>query len=258
MHENIHKGHRERMKKRFLREGIDSFEVHNIIELLLFFGIPYKDTNEIAHRLLLRFGSVSNLFDATVEDIMQVEGVGENAATLIKLIPPLCRIYMTDKEKLSDIIDNVDVLGEFLTRKYIGVNVETVLLVLLDNSYRVISVETVFEGSVNSANISNRKLLELAILKNASMVVLAHNHPGGIAIPSMDDVDTTSRMVRLFDSIGAPLLEHILVAGDQYTPILYNRLGKRRLLPDASKICSRIDLDRFYGVGKEGMSENEQ
>ncbi len=245
---NIHAGHRERVKKRFLKEkGLDNFEEHNILELLLFFGIPFKDTNETAHRLLERFGSISRMMDALPEDIMQVEGVGENAMILIKLIPSLCKVYMHQKNEIGAVFDNVEKLGRMFVDKYSDVNVETVYLMLLDNSYREILTEKIFEGSVNSAQISPRKLAEITLLKNASMVVLAHNHPNGIAIPSFDDLETTTSLVRLFDSIGAPMLEHILVAGKSYTPILYNQLGERRLLPDNAALASKIDILSFYG-----------
>lgn len=245
---NIHAGHRDRLKKRFLREGLDAFEEHNIIELLLFFGIPFKDTNDIAHELLLRFGSISNLLDANIEDIMQVKGVGENAAILIKLIPSVCRIYLEQKDGGFESCDNIDKLGKMLCNKYLAVNVETVMLTLLDNAYRVISVEKVFEGSVNSAQVSTRKLVELALLKNASMVVISHNHPNGIAVPSIDDLETTTALMHLFDAINTPLLEHILVADNTYTPIIYNQLGERRLLPDSSTLSSSHDLSAFYNI----------
>ena len=135
-----------------------------------------------------------------------------------------------------------------LCNKYLAVGVETVMLTLLDNAYRVISVEKVFEGSVNSAQVSTRKLVELALLKNASMVVISHNHPNGIAVPSIDDLETTTALMHLFDSINTPLLEHILVADNTYTPIIYNQLGERRLLPDASALSARHDLSAFYNL----------
>ncbi len=138
-----------------------------------------------------------------------------------------------------------------LVSKYRAVNVETVYLLLLDNGYRIISVEKIFEGSVNSAQITPRRLAEVALANNAAMAVLSHNHPGGIAIPSFDDIETTSSLVRMFDSIGAPLLEHVLVAGESYTPIIYNQLGEKRLLPDSSLLSAKIDLRTFYYGGTQ-------
>ena len=126
---NIHAGHRDRLKRRFLREGIEGFEEHNIVELLLFFGIPFKDTNSIAHNLLKKFGSIKNIFDAPIDEIVRVDGVGEHAATLLKLIPQLCRIYLEQKElNESEDVNNVEKLGRMLINKYVGVNVETVYI----------------------------------------------------------------------------------------------------------------------------------
>lgn len=248
---NIHQGHRTRLKARFLREDIDNFDEHTMIELLLYFGIPYKDTNEIAHRLLEHYGSLSNVFDARFEQLLEIDGIGENAATLIKLIPSLSRVYLSQKEDLSGALDNIDKLGKMLVSRYRGVAVETVYLILLDNAYRLLAVERVYEGSVNSAQISTRSLVERAIRHNAAMVVLAHNHPSGLAIPSSEDIHTTSLLSGVFDGIGAPMLEHVLVAGESYTPIIYDHLGKKRLLPDVSAISAKVDLRAFYGEDDE-------
>ena len=248
---NVHEGHRQRVKLRFLREDIDGFDEHTMIELLLYFGIPYKDTNETAHRLLDHFGSLSKVLDAPYEQLVEIEGVGNNTATLIKLIPSLARVYLAQKEDLSGALDNIDKLGRMLVSRYRGVSVETVYLILLDNAYRLLAVERVYEGSVNSAQISTRSLVERAIRHNAAMVVLAHNHPSGLAIPSSEDIHTTSLLCSVFDGIGAPMLEHVLVAGESYTPIIYDHLGKKRLLPDTSAISAKVDLCAFYGESDE-------
>lgn len=245
--ENIHAGHRQRLKARFLREDIDNFDEHTIIELLLFFGIPYKDTNVIAHELLSRFGSLSNILEARYDQLLTVDGVGENAATLIKLIPSLVRVYLSQKENLDGAFDNIEKLGRMLVSRYRGVTVETVYLMLLDNAYRLLSIEKVYEGSVNSAQISVRRLAEIALINNASMVVLAHNHPSGLAIPSSEDIHTTATLSAMFDQIGAPMLEHILVAGEGFTPIIYDQMGKKRLMPDSSALAAKVDLAAFYG-----------
>ena len=249
--DNIHRGHRQRLKARFLREGIDGFDEHTMVELLLFFGMPYKDTNNIAHALIERFGSLSGVLDARYEQLLSVEGVGENVATLIKLSPAVSRVYLSQKENVTGALDNIEKLGRMLVSRYRGVSVETVYLMLLDNAFRLISIEKVYEGSVNSAQISSRRLAEMALLNNAAMVVLSHNHPGGIAIPSTDDINTTGMLSNMFDSIGAPMLEHVLVAGESFTPIIYDHLGEKRLLPDASVLSTRVDLGEFYKKGED-------
>ena len=245
---NLHSGHRARMKARFLQSGIENFDEHNVVELLLFFGIPYKDTNEIAHRLITRFGSLAGILDAEAEELLSIEGVGENATVLLKLLPEICKLYVQQKSELGEgeIYDNVDKLGRMLTARYLGVERETVLLTLLDNSMKIISVETIYQGSVNSVQLSVRDLVEVALKKKAAMVVLSHNHPSGVAVPSLDDLETSSRLAELFDSIGTPLLEHILVAQNSYTPIMYTRYGERRTLPRLTGQTEGVDLSKFY------------
>jgi DNA repair protein RadC len=209
------------MKERFLREGIEHFEPHNVLELLLFYSIPQKDTNETAHKLIERFGSLSAVFDAPFSELIKIEGVKEHSATLIKLIPELAKRYVSETGSFSGTsLPTVDDVGKYFKSKYIGVTKETVYLLLLDNKYKVIDCIKIHEGSVNSSAITMRKLIEAAIETKASFAVLAHNHPGGIALPSSDDIFTTRETARAFTLIGVDFLAHILVAGDKYIDIL--------------------------------------
>ncbi|MBQ0010320.1 MAG: hypothetical protein KBS76_04370, partial [Ruminococcus sp.] len=211
----MHEKHRERLKNRFLAEGLDHFEPHNALELLLFFSIPQKDTNETAHRLLDRFGSVRGVLDADREELLKVPGIGEHSVTLLKLIPALARLYVTEPEKTKAVrLSTEEQIGRYLVGRYIGVGVETVYLLLLNNKYDMIDCVKVHEGSVNSSAITMRKLVDLAIERKASMAVLAHNHPNGTVIPSSDDMNTTMAIRSLFGRLDIPLLGHFIVAGD--------------------------------------------
>ena len=217
----MHEHHRKRMKERFLREGIENFEPHNVLELLLFYSIPQKDTNEIAHKLIERFGSLSAVFDAPFSELVKVDGIKEHSATLIKLIPELSQRYFSESSSIiGNFLPTVDDVGKYFTMKYIGVTNEIVYLLLLDNKYKIIDCVKMFEGSVNSSAITMRKLIEAAISANASYAVLAHNHPGGLAIPSTDDIFTTKETQRAFELIGVNFLAHILVAGNTYVDVL--------------------------------------
>jgi DNA repair protein RadC len=188
---------------------------------LLFYSIPQKDTNETAHKLIERFGSLSAVFDAPFSELIKIEGVKEHSATLIKLIPELAKRYVSETGSFSGtFLPTVDDVGKYFKSKYIGVTKETVYLLLLDNKYKVIDCIKIHEGSVNSSAITMRKLIEAAIETKASFAVLAHNHPGGIALPSSDDIFTTRETARAFTLIGVDFLAHILVAGDKYIDIL--------------------------------------
>ena len=183
----MHKEHRIRVKNRFLAEGFDHFEPHNILEMLLFYAIPQKDTNELAHSLINRFGSLEKVFDASFEELMTVPGIKEHSATLIKMIPSLARVYYVEKNKAGESLADLDAWGQYFVNRYIGIEVETVFLLLLDNKFNIIECAKIHEGCVNSSAISIRKMAEIIFSKNASMVVLAHNHPSGLPIPSSDD-----------------------------------------------------------------------
>lgn len=197
----MHKDHRKHTKDRFLSEGLDSFEPHNVLELLLFYSIPQKDTNETAHMLINRFGSLSAVFDAPYDDLLTVPGISEHSATLIKLIPAISRRYAMEKNSKVTKLSSIEDIGKYLVARYLGVTEETVLLLLLDNKFGLIDCVKVHEGSVNSSAITMRKLIETALFKRASMVVLAHNHPSGVALPSSDDLFTTQQVKRAFDLV---------------------------------------------------------
>ena len=216
----MHKDHRTRVKNRFLAEGLDHFEPHNILELLLFYAIPQTDTNELAHTLINRFGSLENVFDASYQDLLTVPGIKEHSATLIKMIPALARRYSIEKNKSGESLVDVDAWGKYFVSRYVGVNVETVFLLLLDNKFNVIDCVKLHEGSVSSSAVNIRKMTEIIFSKNAPMVVLAHNHPSGVAIPSGADIDLTIDLFRAFQVLDITFLAHILVAGDTYVNIL--------------------------------------
>ena len=216
----MHKDHRKHTKDRFLSEGLDSFEPHNVLELLLFYSIPQKDTNETAHMLINRFGSLSAVFDAPYDDLLTVPGISEHSATLIKLIPAISRRYAMEKNSKVTKLSSIEDIGKYLVARYLGVTEETVLLLLLDNKFGLIDCVKVHEGSVNSSAITMRKLIETALFKRASMAVLAHNHPSGVALPSSDDLFTTQQVKRAFDLVEIGMLAHIIVAGDTFTNIL--------------------------------------
>ena len=235
----MHENHRDRVKQRFLNESLDGFADHEVLEFLLFYAIPQKDTNPTAHLLLKHFGSLSAVFEADINQLTEVPGIGHHAATLIKMIPQLSRRYITDGIKSDVAYDNVSKIGDYLIKRYVGCSVETVLLMLLDNKYHLIECVKVHEGSVNSAAISTRKLAEIALFKRASMVVLAHNHPGGTPIPSSDDLYTTQSILAAFRALDINMIEHILVAGDKYATLL---LSSESIFHSSAN----IDKSSFY------------
>lgn len=223
-----HSGHRARLKKRFLNEGLEHFEEHNTLELLLFFAIPQKDTNELAHLLIRTFGSLSGVFDASYEDLLRVSGVGENTATLIKLIPQISREYQISRQTPDVVLSTVEKAGTFLIPRFIGARTEIVLLLCLDSRKSLISCDQVGEGTVGIAQTRTRRVVELAIKHNAASVILAHNHLSGNALPSQEDQITTLKLKAALEGVGIVMDDHIIVADEDFVSLAQSGLLTRR------------------------------
>ena len=221
---SIHSGHRERLRSRFLKEGLDNFEEVNALELLLFYCIPRKDTNELAHALLDHFGSFHQVLDATPEELMNVPGIGEGTATFLPLISATCRYYRVNQANNITALDTIEKCGDYLVNYFHARRKETVILLCLDAKCKRIVCREIGEGSVNSASISARKVAEIALSVNATSVILAHNHPSGVALPSTDDVNTTKLIAKSLHAVGIVLTDHIIVAEDDYVSMAQSGL----------------------------------
>lgn len=213
---SIHEGHRQRLKKRFLEEGLDNFTEVQVLELLLFYCIPRQDTNPIAHELLNHFGSLSQVMEAPVEELKKVKGIGENTATFLHLTMEAGRYYMVNRSIQSTILPTIEKCAEYMVPFFFGRRNETVFLLCLDAKCKVLCCKEVGEGSVNSAGISVRRIVETALGANATTVVLAHNHPSGVALPSGEDIQTTRRIAMALQAVEIHLADHIVVADDDY------------------------------------------
>lgn len=212
----MHEEHRKRLKKRFVAEGLDSFEPHNMIELLLFYSIPRQDVNPVAHKLLSTFHTLDGVFDAPIEELEQVEGVGNNSALLIKLVSSLTRQYFIAKETVGDILVSTDAVRKYILPFYIGETAECVRLICLDSKCKVLCCTELFRGSVNSSQVSLRMVVSIALRYQAAGVIIAHNHPGGVAIPSKEDLATTRSIQNALSAVGIALVDHIIVADGDF------------------------------------------
>lgn len=220
----MHDGHRENLRERYRREGLDNFNEVNVLELLLFYCIPRKDTNPIAHRLYEYFGSLPQVLDASKEELMQVEGIGENAALFLSMIRDISRYYHDKEKQDEDILRTLDECGKYLSTKFIGKQNEVVYLLCLDAKCKVLGCRKVGEGSINSAGISIRNVVSMALNSNATTVILAHNHPGGLAIPSDEDIVTTYRIKQALDAVEVVLADHIVVSDRDFVSMAQSRL----------------------------------
>ena len=213
---SIHDGHRQRLKDRFCQEGLDHFEEHQVLELLLFYCIPRVDTNPIAHALLDRFGSLPKVLEATVGELEKVPGIGHNAAVFLSLVMAAGRYYQISSASRNDVLTSIEDCGRYLLPLFYGKRNEVVYLLCLDAKCKVLSCKMIGEGSVNSAGVPIRRIVEMALAANATSVVLAHNHPSGLAFPSDADIQTTRRVAVALDAVEIGLLDHIVVADDDY------------------------------------------
>lgn len=221
---SIHAGHRQRLKDRFLKDGLDHFEEHQVLELLLFYGIPQRDTNEIAHELIRKFGSLPKVLEATPEELAEVKYVGDNVTTLFKLITAVARYYQVSCAMQEKILSTIEACGRYLVPFFYQRTNETVFLLCLDAKCKALCCEKVGEGGVNSAGVPIRKIVEVALKYNATSVILAHNHPSGLAIPSGEDVQTTRRVALALDAVEIGLVDHIIVADNDWVSLAQSGL----------------------------------
>ena len=215
----MHDGHRQRLKDRFRQDGLDNFNELQVLELLLFYCIPRQDTNPLAHALLDRFGTLSQVLEAPVLELEKVPGIGSNAATFLHLVRDAGRYYQINRTMQEKILLTTEQCGNYLSSFFIGRSNEMVFLLCMDAKCKVLCCKEIGEGSVNFASVPVRRIVQTALAANATTVVLAHNHPSGIAIPSSEDVQTTHRVAVALDTVDIALADHIIVADDEFVSL---------------------------------------
>ncbi len=214
---NPHTGHRKRLKKELLdQEFSDNIPAHKLLEALLFYGIPQKNTNEIAHELISKFGSLSGVLDAEPSDLFQVKGMTGNAVTLIKLIVPLYRrSKLEEKEKLKR-YKSVEQIGDFLLEKYLGYTEEIFMVTSFKTDGAMIACDVISKGDNSMVALTIKSVVQNALKHNAACIVISHNHPDGNALPSAADIDMTRRLQQTLSEINVRLLDHIIIGNGDY------------------------------------------
>ena len=212
----MHEGHRERLKNRFLEEGLDHFNQHQILELLLFYSIPRRDTNSIAHELIEKYGSLSGVLDAGFDELTREANLSPNTATYLSLIPEICRRYLNDKWGDKPQLNSSGKAGEYARTLFHGRKYEAFYVICLDAQNRVNYAAMVHEGTIDSAPVYPRVIVEAALRYKATSMILAHNHPGGSLQPSSADLDATKKIQSACEAISVSVVDHIIVAGDKY------------------------------------------
>ncbi len=213
-----HSGHRQRLRKKFIENGLDGFEPHEALEMYLFYAIPRKDTNPLAHKLLDRYLTISGVCDAPIDELMRDFNLSESAAALIKILPEMSRLYIESKMSADYIIDE-ETIGDLFKAKFIGRTSEATALMLGDAKGKMIYLDIIAKGSINSTDLPVRKVVDLALRHNAKMAYIAHNHPSGSAIPSKSDLNATKKIYQTLLNVGVCLMDHYIITENDYVSL---------------------------------------
>ena len=227
MNEKDSQGHRERIKEKFLKNGIDGFAEYEILELLLTYCIPRKDTKPIAKELLNKFKSLDNVFKADFDKLSAVDGLGKNSIAFLKLIGDLPSIIYKDELKNKKLVDketlkisNKDILLKYLRNKIGYEEIEKFYVIYLSSSNEVIEFEENSTGTLDRSSVYPREIYKRVISLNAKSIILAHNHPSDNITPSKSDIELTNEIAKGLKNFGALLIEHIIITKNSYFSFL--------------------------------------
>lgn len=214
-----HDGHRERMRQRARETDMRGFQPHEVLEFLLMYAIPRRDVNPLAHKLIKHFGSLSGVLDARPEELMQVPGVGENAATLLASLVSVFSVYQRDRWRKRPCLFSRKEAGEFCTALFSRQKVESIVIVCLDVHKAVLASEMLTQGTVSETPLYPREVVAYALRHQAHSVILAHNHPSGDTRPSMDDLRITLEIRDALRTMDITLEDHFIIAGSRFTSL---------------------------------------
>lgn len=214
--ETPHEGHRDRMREKFRTNGFNGMNDHEILEMILYHSIPRKDTNRIAHNLINSFGSFAGVLEATEDQLKEVEGVTPNSAFLLSMILPILNVYSKrSSERIK--LKTPEECGEFLKMQLQGKQKECVVLMCLSSACTVLYVGEICDGDARNVVVNIRKIVEIVLkYPKTAAVLLAHNHPGGLALPSRDDISATTEIRKLLGAMNINLVDHIIVTDEDY------------------------------------------
>lgn len=212
---NIHAGHRQRIKTKFIESGLSPFEDHQALELLLFYALPQKDTNELAHSLINEFGSLAGVFEASAEALQRVNGVGENTACLIKLIPEMYSRYLKSKAENAGVeLKTAKEACDYFYSLLMNRQEEVLAAAFLDSRLCIKRTVIISEGGLTNTDVSLRKIVNKALDLKTPNIMLAHNHPSGVAAPSANDIEAVRVIAKTLRTLELHLCDSIIVAGE--------------------------------------------
>ena len=222
--DNLHTGHRQRMLETYLKSGVGAFSDVEALEFLLSYARPRVDTNVLAHRLLERFGVLHKVFTAPMAQLLQVEGVGERTAAMLCLIADMWHRSEESRHGEVRVFREIPEIGDYLISRIGGCREERAFLLSMDTRARMTDFREVSRGSISSVSLPFRRVVEVALMNNAAMVVLAHTHVGGSPIPSVEDIEYTRDLQRALRMVDVLLFDHIVVSERSYVSMRESKM----------------------------------
>lgn len=238
---NVHRGHRNRLTKRYLASLGEDFSEHELLELVLFYSLPRRNTNTIAHELIERFGTINRMVEASVDELKLVDGIGDKSAVLLKLLLSLAKRYANEEKRPIKRLETLQKAAEYAISQTMGAQNELVYAIFMDNSLNMIDSNLIAIGNIDEAKPLIRTVLELSLVKRATVVMLAHNHPRGGTAPTPADIEFTTLLERELEMIGVHLLEHIIVGQNEFNPLM-------KTLRKSEDITKQVDVKKFYSL----------
>lgn len=251
--EQVHAGHRSRMKAKLEKHGRDIFDTYELLEMLLYFSIPYKDTNPVAKRLLARFGSLDGVLSASRDELVTVDGIGERTADFLVGVDEMISLLgVENRSDSSSVFDDYVAAGEYLVEQFRGLDHPRVMILMFDNRMRLIDKATVCDLDYDRGSVRAKDFIDPALRNRAAVVITAHNHPYGPFVPTPGDRETNALITDAFQALGIEHLEHYLVSGDNFIGISRNF---RARLSQTVEIADFLD-SKNRRLLSDGVEEN--
>jgi len=207
-------GHRQRLRDRFLKSGLDGFADYEVVELLLTLAVP---AHNFTPSLIARFGTLRGILDAPVDQLNAVKGLGSVTAVALHIIKAAATLYLQQSGEDEDALADSSRLADFWRMRIGGLQVEVVQVGYLDSGYRLLpdGVEILEEGTIDRATVYPRRVVESALRRGAAAVVLVHNHPNGHVQPSEQDKVLTRAIVMAAETVGVKIVDHLIVSASE-------------------------------------------
>ena len=209
-------GHRERLREKFLRAGLDGFHDYEVIELLLTFATPRKDCKQAAKSALKRFKTLPGVLEASAAELQEVDGIGPKNLIGIRLVKAVADRFLTSRLERNKALGNSRALFEYLYHTMRNKQREHFKVIYLDAKNRVIAAETLFKGTLTASSVYPREVVRAALQHQAAAVIFAHNHPSGDPAPSREDVAITRQLLFACRTMGISVHEHLVIGNNRY------------------------------------------